>query len=69
MTTTRTGCAFAPRCASAQARCLVDDPVLSGPPEHQYRCHFPLGTDAGEHARAQNLGAGVTVTGLTLVGR
>ncbi|MBB3046461.1 oligopeptide/dipeptide ABC transporter ATP-binding protein [Litorivivens lipolytica] len=39
------GCAFAPRCPHAQARCLQDEPVLPETNEtHRPRaaCHFPL---------------------------
>ena len=33
-------------------------------PGHAYRCHFPIGTDAGARALEQNLAAGETATGL-----
>lgn len=37
------GCAFAPRCARAQARCGVERPTLSPPDAAtQVACHFPL---------------------------
>jgi oligopeptide transport system ATP-binding protein len=37
------GCAFAPRCAQAAARCHVDRPVLRDPrPGREVACHFPL---------------------------
>jgi len=37
------GCAFAPRCARAQARCAVERPMLSPPDSAtQVACHFPL---------------------------
>jgi peptide/nickel transport system ATP-binding protein len=62
----RVGCAFAPRCTSAQPRCLVDDPPLVGAAGHEYRCHYPLGTAAGDTARADNLRAGHTAAGLAL---
>jgi oligopeptide/dipeptide ABC transporter ATP-binding protein len=37
------GCAFAPRCARAQARCGAERPTL-GPPDSpvQVACHYPL---------------------------
>ncbi|MFF9194009.1 ABC transporter ATP-binding protein [Streptomyces sp. NPDC014779] len=35
------GCAFAPRCAHARARCRQEQPVLGGPAEHPTACHFP----------------------------
>jgi oligopeptide transport system ATP-binding protein len=35
------GCAFAPRCPRAAARCLLERPLLSGA-AHGVACHFPL---------------------------
>jgi len=37
------GCAFAPRCPRARARCGAERPVLRAHPEqgHQIACHFP----------------------------
>ncbi|MFF8602316.1 ABC transporter ATP-binding protein [Streptomyces sp. NPDC015232] len=35
------GCAFAPRCAHARARCRQEQPVAGGPAEHPTACHFP----------------------------
>ncbi|MET8509010.1 ABC transporter ATP-binding protein [Streptomyces sp. NPDC004787] len=35
------GCAFAPRCAHARARCRQERPLLDGPAEHPTACHFP----------------------------
>jgi peptide/nickel transport system ATP-binding protein len=58
------GCAFAPRCAYAQPKCIEEEPELSGDGGHQWRCHFPVGTPAGDEARRVNLAAGVTATGL-----
>lgn len=63
------GCSFAPRCPSAQSRCLIESPVLVASPDsraHSAACFFPLGTPAGESARATNVAAGVTAAG-TLV--
>jgi peptide/nickel transport system ATP-binding protein len=58
-------CRFADRCRYAQPRCLQEDPALysSDEPGHEYRCFFPVGTDAGRDALARNLEAGVTATG------
>ncbi len=38
------GCKFAPRCAYAQDRCLVEEPVLAAgdDPAHTFACHFPV---------------------------
>ena len=38
------GCKFAPRCAYAQDRCLVEEPVLTAgdDPDHTFACHFPV---------------------------
>lgn len=39
----RSGCAFAPRCVRAQARCRSEHPKLRvRPGGHQVRCHFPV---------------------------
>jgi oligopeptide/dipeptide ABC transporter ATP-binding protein len=35
-------CGHAPRCARAQARCLIERPDLTGPAPHAVRCFFPL---------------------------
>jgi peptide/nickel transport system ATP-binding protein len=36
------GCAFHPRCAFAEPRCRIEEPLLSGPPGHRVACHvFP----------------------------
>jgi peptide/nickel transport system ATP-binding protein len=36
------GCAFHPRCAFAEPRCRVEEPVLAGAPNHRVACHvFP----------------------------
>lgn len=59
------GCAFAPRCPSAQARCLTETPVLETTPgqAHSVACFFPLGTPAGDQAREANAVAGHTAAG------
>ena len=61
------GCRFAPRCRSAQQRCLDEPvPLLPTPedPEHLYRCFFPEGTEAGDEALRRNRERGSTATGL-----
>jgi peptide/nickel transport system ATP-binding protein len=60
------GCKFAARCAYAQPKCVDEEPILNDGelPGHAYRCHFPIGTDAGARALEQNLAAGETATGL-----
>lgn len=63
------GCSFAPRCPSAQARCLTESPdlqVTPDSPEHSAACHFPLGTPEGEAARQSNVLAGITAAGTPL---
>jgi peptide/nickel transport system ATP-binding protein len=41
--TTATGCAYAPRCAFVQGRCLEEAPRLRALADgHQAACHFPL---------------------------
>ncbi|PXW36153.1 UNVERIFIED_CONTAM: peptide/nickel transport system ATP-binding protein [Williamsia faeni] len=59
------GCAFAPRCPSAQPKCLVQTPVLESTPgtDHSVACFFPLGTPAGDAARQANAAAGTTAAG------
>ena len=60
------GCKFAPRCPYAQSRCLEEEPELSDANSagHSFRCFYPVGTDAGKAALADNLAAGVTAAGL-----
>ena len=64
------GCAFAPRCASAQPRCLDEVPGLSGDGDggtgHSFACFYPAGTERGEAALAANRVAGTTAAGLRL---
>jgi len=66
MTTELAGCSFAARCKYAQPKCLVEEPRLLGIPGHQWRCHFPVGSPEGDHARQVNAAAGVTASGLQL---
>jgi peptide/nickel transport system ATP-binding protein len=51
------GCRFAPRCPYAQPKCHAEQPPLveAETPGHQYRCWFPVGTDAGREALERNL--------------
>ncbi len=60
------GCTFAARCAYAQPKCLVEEPPLAERdlPGHSFRCHFPVGTDEGKQALAENLATGHTAAGL-----
>jgi peptide/nickel transport system ATP-binding protein len=62
------GCKFAARCPYAQARCLKEEPGLGddGALGHAFRCFYPVGTEAGKTALADNLAAGVTAAGLPL---
>lgn len=60
------GCSFAPRCPSAQPRCLSETPTLfraPGSAAHAAACFFPLGTPEGDAARKRNIDAGVTAAG------
>jgi peptide/nickel transport system ATP-binding protein len=61
-----TGCKFAPRCPYAQDKCVQEEPPLDDAtsPGHAFRCHFPVGTEAGAQALARNLDAGETATGM-----
>ena len=61
-----TGCKFAPRCRYAQDRCLQEDPPLmdAGEPGHSFRCFYPVGTDAGAQALANNAAAGRSASGV-----
>jgi peptide/nickel transport system ATP-binding protein len=62
------GCSFAPRCLYAQERCLDEEPSLTegDTPGHAYACFFPVGTEAGEEARARNQAEGVTAAGTSV---
>jgi peptide/nickel transport system ATP-binding protein len=59
------GCKFAPRCPYAQPQCVTEEPPLTEADAfgHQFRCHFPVGTDAGRAALERNLAAGETAVG------
>ena len=59
------GCRFAPRCRYAQDRCVAENPdlFLAEQPGHEYRCFFPVGTDAGKDALTHNSAVGHTATG------
>ncbi|MDN5856904.1 MAG: ABC transporter ATP-binding protein, partial [Actinomycetia bacterium] len=62
-------CSFAPRCPSAQDRCLKEAPgLVDAPdsPQHSSACFFPLGTPEGDAARAHNVKAGVSAAGTTV---
>jgi oligopeptide/dipeptide ABC transporter ATP-binding protein len=57
----QTGCAFAPRCAYAQARCRQEAPPLrTAGPGHLFACWYPVGSPEGESALAANLAAGLS---------
>ena len=62
------GCRFAPRCRSAQPRCLTEDPPLITPSAdgHAFACFYPVGTAEGAEALARNEAEGHTAAGLTL---
>ena len=64
------GCNFAPRCRYAQAKCLEEEPVLRARPgevaDHEFACHFPVGTPEGDAALSENLRTGATPAGLDL---
>jgi peptide/nickel transport system ATP-binding protein len=60
------GCSFAPRCPSAQPKCLKEAPVLQTDNRnllHSSACFFPLGTFEGDAARQRNVEAGMTAAG------
>jgi len=62
------GCAFAPRCAHAQPRCVSEAPPLTVGDDtgHLFACFYPAGSPEGEAAAAANLSAGRTAAGLRL---
>lgn len=62
------GCRFAPRCAHAQPRCLVEDPQLvpASHPSHKFACFYPVGTAEGDGARDANVAIGRNAAGLDL---
>lgn len=59
------GCRFAPRCRYAQPRCLSEDPSISSADgSHSYMCFYPVGTEAGQQALADNVKAGQSASGI-----
>ncbi len=40
------GCRFHTRCPRAQARCRIEEPLLTGNANQRYACHFPLDSAA-----------------------
>jgi peptide/nickel transport system ATP-binding protein len=62
------GCRFAPRCHSAQPRCLVEDPILAPTSDrsHVFACFYPVGTAEGDKARQANRVLGRSAAGLEL---
>lgn len=60
------GCAFASRCRNAQELCLDESPALEDVDDarQQVACFFPVGTDRGTSALAENLARGRTAAGL-----
>ncbi len=61
------GCAFAARCRHAQPECLtVKPPLIESSNSHFFACHFPVGTDEGRAALAENEKTGITAAGLPL---
>ncbi|AWO86560.1 dipeptide/oligopeptide/nickel ABC transporter ATP-binding protein [Gordonia terrae] len=67
------GCAFAPRCEYAGARCVTETPPLAvhenAAPDHRFACFHPVGTAAGAAALAENIARGTNVTGLPVTTR
>ncbi len=60
-------CRFAPRCRYAQARCLSEDPPVSEAGSgHRYACFYPVGTEAGHKALADNVQAGRSAAGIAV---
>ncbi|MFC0527704.1 ABC transporter ATP-binding protein [Phytohabitans kaempferiae] len=63
------GCRFAPRCRNAQEGCLVAPPPLDPDPDeprHRYACLYPVGTERGRQALAENRARRRTGAGLDL---
>jgi peptide/nickel transport system ATP-binding protein len=49
------GCNFAPRCPYAQPKCLDEEPPLvEDSPGHEFRCWFPVGSEANLEIRSRN---------------
>jgi oligopeptide/dipeptide ABC transporter ATP-binding protein len=64
------GCRFAPRCPYAQAKCHTEMPPLveAETPGHEYRCWFPVGTEAGREALERNLAHHVPAAAAAVTG-
>jgi len=60
------GCRFSPRCLYAQQSCTEELPDNEGTDDHAYACFYPVGTDQGREARADNANRGHTATGLQI---
>ncbi len=61
------GCSFAARCRHAQPECVDHEPELTeSSGRHWFACYFPVGTEEGRAALADNERAGVTAAGLPL---
>jgi len=59
------GCRFAPRCRYAQERCLSEDPPINEASSgHRFSCFYPVGTEAGQKALADNVQAGRSAAGI-----
>ncbi len=55
-----TGCSFSPRCAYAQDKCFTEEPQLvEAGPNHEFRCHFPVGTPENRAAFEANVKKGM----------
>ncbi|MEW1823122.1 ABC transporter ATP-binding protein [Arthrobacter sp. NPDC080031] len=61
-------CRFAERCLRAQPECLTQDPPLVHDPGTgtSVACFFPVGTEVGERALAENRKRGTTPAGLNI---
>jgi len=54
------GCSFSPRCAYAQDICFTEEPVLEeASPNHEFACHFPVGTEPNREAFEKNVAKGM----------
>lgn len=62
----RIGCSFAPRCRSAQERCMVEDPALTSDAHGAVACWYPIDTPEGLSAVETNQSRGRTAAGLAL---
>lgn len=66
-----TGCSFSPRCPYAQQKCHEEEPELKAAEtgDHQFACHFPVGTDENKDAYERNLAAKLPQTLAVAEGR